>query len=92
MPIVSGVEAARKIRELSPASKIVILTMHDMTLMQHVLVVSGAGAYVSKDADRDDLLATIAHLLADGKAKPASTVEQNPKLTPNQGNIIRQSE
>jgi DNA-binding NarL/FixJ family response regulator len=92
MPIVSGVEAARKIREFSPASKIVILTMHDMTLMQHVLSVSGAEAYVSKDAHRDDLLATIARLLADGKKKPASTVEQNPKPTPNQGNNIRQSE
>jgi DNA-binding NarL/FixJ family response regulator len=92
MPILSGVQAASKIRELSPASKIVILTMHDMTLMRHVLTLSGAEAYVSKDADRDDLLATIARLLTDGKTKPTGTVEHDPKTTPNQGNNIRQSE
>jgi len=53
MPLLNGVEAARQIRKASPATEILILTMHESDDLVQQVVEAGARAYILKDdADR----------------------------------------
>src|SRR5215467_6717563 len=56
MPVMSGLEAALKIRRLAPVTRIVILSMHDAVVMEGLLSLSAPDAYVSKTAANEDLL------------------------------------
>jgi len=48
MPVMSGLEAAREIRRIAPATKIVILTMHNSTQIVDAVRDAGADALVVK--------------------------------------------
>jgi len=63
MPVLNGIQAAVKIREVSPTSKILLFSVHDKTVMSQVLSSSGADGCVSKAATNEELLAAIANLL-----------------------------
>ncbi len=53
MPLLNGVEAARRIHKSLPASEILILTMHESDELVHQVVDAGARGYILKDeADR----------------------------------------
>ena len=56
MPVMSGLEAAVKIRRLAPGTRIVILSMHDAVVMEGLLTLSAPDAYVSKTTANDDLV------------------------------------
>jgi DNA-binding NarL/FixJ family response regulator len=54
MPELNGIEATRKICELLPQTKIVVLTMHFSDQLVRDIVEAGAQGYVMKsDADRE---------------------------------------
>ena len=63
MPEMSGLEAAREIRRLAPATKIVIFTMHDAPHVSSEVRRAGADAYVVKTAPARGLIDTIESLL-----------------------------
>jgi DNA-binding NarL/FixJ family response regulator len=48
MPMLSGIAAARQIRELAPETKIIILTMHENPQLASVARQAGADAVVTK--------------------------------------------
>jgi DNA-binding NarL/FixJ family response regulator len=53
MPLLNGVEATRHIRKASPATEILILTMHESDDLVQQVVGAGARGYILKDeADR----------------------------------------
>jgi DNA-binding NarL/FixJ family response regulator len=53
MPLLNGVEATRQIRKVSPATEILILTMHESDDLVQQVVEAGARGYILKDeADR----------------------------------------
>src|SRR5580658_8621315 len=53
MPLLNGVEATRRIRVSSPATEILILTMHESDDLVQQVVSAGARGYILKDeADR----------------------------------------
>jgi len=53
MPLLNGVEAARRIRKSSPKTEILILTMHESDDLVQQVVEAGARGYILKDdADR----------------------------------------
>jgi DNA-binding NarL/FixJ family response regulator len=56
MPEMTGLEAAAKLRDFAPATKAVILSMHDSE--DYVLQALGAGAYgyLLKDTDRNEFI------------------------------------
>lgn len=59
MPLLNGIDAVRKLRELGCSSRIVFLTMHpDVTYLSRALE-AGASAYVLKHAASDELIAAI---------------------------------
>ena len=64
MPVMSGTKAAKLIREASPESKILILSMHDTTEVADLFRITGADGFVSKHTRAKDLTDTIAALLS----------------------------
>jgi DNA-binding NarL/FixJ family response regulator len=59
LPGVDGVEATRRIRALSPTTKIVMLTASDEASDLYQSLRAGASAYVVKDADVGEIITTI---------------------------------
>jgi two-component system NarL family response regulator len=64
MPIMEGVEAVRRIRDLDPNARIVILTTYDTDDEISRALKAGAKAYVLKDISADGLLKCIRDVLA----------------------------
>ena len=59
MPVMGAEEAIEGIRRVSPASKMLVLTMHDEPRLVRRLLGLGANAYIIKSASREELLATV---------------------------------
>jgi DNA-binding NarL/FixJ family response regulator len=55
MPNLNGIEATRRIRTLSPSTRILILTFHEMPSLQEIAQDSGAQGYVLKSESFDVL-------------------------------------
>jgi DNA-binding NarL/FixJ family response regulator len=82
MPGMNGIEAARRIRQMSPGTRIVALSMYGDAHYQERMFEAGASAYVLKNEAIDDLIEAIqAALRGDRFVSPAvaqngSTVER----------------
>src|SRR5436190_1051732 len=64
MPVMEGVEAVRRIRELNPAARVIVLTTYDTDEEITRALKAGAKAYVLKDISADDLINCIREVLA----------------------------
>ena len=64
MPVMEGVEAVRRIRELDPRARVIILTTYDTDEEISRALKAGAKAYVLKDISADDLITCIRDVLA----------------------------
>jgi len=64
MPVMSGLEAAIRIRQLAPSTKILMLSMHDAVLMANLLSLAAPDGYVSKATASYELLATVAAVMS----------------------------
>ncbi len=65
MPRMDGLAALRQIKEASPRSSVIMLTLYDDTDYLMRAVASGAAGYVLKDASRADLVDAV-RITADG--------------------------
>src|SRR6266496_6433972 len=63
MPDMDGLAATRIIRQVSPETRIVIVTTHENPEYLLVALKAGAAGYLLKDVTRHDLLATIRRVL-----------------------------
>jgi two-component system, NarL family, response regulator NreC len=59
MPILSGLEVARRLARRSPRTRIVVLSMHSHEAYVVEALAAGATAYVVKDAGAQELLAAV---------------------------------
>ncbi|HWS73178.1 MAG TPA: response regulator transcription factor [Thermoanaerobaculia bacterium] len=64
MPVMEGVEAVRRIRQLDPEAKVIVLTTYDTDEDITRALKAGAKAYVLKDITADNLIACIHDVLA----------------------------
>ena len=64
MPVMEGVEAVRRIRELDPRARVIVLTTYDTDEEISRALKAGAKAYVLKDISADDLITCIRDVLA----------------------------
>jgi DNA-binding NarL/FixJ family response regulator len=62
MPLLNGVEATRQIRNVSPGTEILILSMHDSEHMIQSVLDAGARGYILKDDADRSLLAAVESL------------------------------
>jgi two-component system nitrate/nitrite response regulator NarL len=73
MPVMNGLQAASRIRQLAPATKVLIFSVHDTPLMKELSSLVGAHAYLRKTASLQELLNTISLLLQDRAGAHKST-------------------
>jgi DNA-binding NarL/FixJ family response regulator len=59
MPGLNGVEATRLIKRDNPATRVLILTIHENEEYVYQVVRAGADGYVLKNADKDELWAAV---------------------------------
>jgi DNA-binding NarL/FixJ family response regulator len=78
MPIMGGTAAARQIRRVSPATKIVFLSMHESETVVELTRLAGADACLSKRCSPQDLNRAIATVLRDHSASRPDPTSQNP--------------
>ena len=64
MPVMEGVEAVRRIRELDPRARVIVLTTYDTDDEIARALSAGAKAYLLKDISADDLVTCIRDVLA----------------------------
>jgi DNA-binding NarL/FixJ family response regulator len=66
MPVMNGFQAAAKIRRLAPATKILVLSMHDSPQAKYEALAVGADAFLTKTASTDTFIRTVTSLLDTG--------------------------
>jgi len=102
MPEVNGVEAIGKLKEVSPTTRTIVLTMHDdQALVRAVLAAGGAG-YVVKSSAADELISAIRAVhegrsylnvsLADGELRNVLTGSSASGLAPQPYNPLSRRE
>ena len=82
MPNMSGIEAARRIKESDAKIRIVFLTLHDDFDLEAAAIATGAEGYVTK-ARMGDLLFAITEVLAGRQCFSRGDGVGNGRRTPN---------
>jgi DNA-binding NarL/FixJ family response regulator len=59
MPGIGGLEATRKLRQISPSTRIIALSAYDQEPMPSRLLKAGASAYVTKGASEDEMVLAV---------------------------------
>lgn len=75
MPLISGIEATRRIVSKHPQIRILVLTMFEDDHSVFTALRAGARGYILKDADEDEILRAI-HAIARGEAIFSPTIAQ----------------
>jgi signal transduction histidine kinase len=86
MPIMDGLEAIPLIREISPETRIVVLSGFEAASMAESALAAGADAYLQKGATPDEIVSLIAQT-ASGTTTPPVTAPASPPLELNQADI-----
>jgi DNA-binding NarL/FixJ family response regulator len=68
LPGMSGIEATRQIKAISPSVQVVMLTIHEDNSYRADATAAGASAYVEKQAMHTKLIPTLAALLTSATA------------------------
>jgi DNA-binding NarL/FixJ family response regulator len=102
MPLLNGVEAARRIHKASPNTEILVLTMHESDDLVQQVVEAGARGYILKDdADRILLAAvdavrrhkpyfsTRVSTSLESASSPAEAARSRSRLTPREREILQ---
>lgn len=89
LPNLNGIEAARQIRQLSPNSKIIFLSLDNSQDVVQVALSTGAQGYVYKSRAKNDLLSAIDAVLRDEQF--VSSMVKGYKFTDTSGPRARPS-
>lgn len=68
LPGINGLEAARRLRQCAPQTKVVMVSVHDSEAQRMASLEAGAVAFVAKRRMHEGLLATLGGLLAQSRA------------------------
>lgn len=87
MPRMNGIEAIKKIKEISPDIKVLILTIHDEEEYVYEVTKAGAEGYIQKDIRPEDLRKAIEEVMAGRKVFPTTLEKEIVKATSNDSKI-----
>jgi len=76
MPVISGVEATRRIAQHMPATKIIILTVHAENPFPAQLIEAGASGYLTKGCAAEELEKAIKQVVITGRYIGADIAQQ----------------
>lgn len=87
MPILNGIDATRQIKRVSPATKIVVHTMHSNAVYVRRALDAGASAYVLKTSAAEELLSAVETVLKGGICVPTGLAAALKSGRPNRSPI-----
>ncbi len=90
LPEMNGIEATQKVKELSPESKVIILTSHDREEEVLAALGSGASAYCLKDIDPKTLSSVIRNVAKGACWLDSAVAQAALNLFPKPENTILQ--
>jgi DNA-binding NarL/FixJ family response regulator len=70
MPVLNGLDATRLVRDALPSTPVVVLTAFTGEELERAALAAGATAYVAKDANLEELRATLAAAVAAPADRP----------------------
>lgn len=91
MPGMNGIEAARRIRQVSPETRMIALSMYGDAHYQQRMFEAGASAYVLKSEAIDDLVAAIEAVLRGERFVSPAVARQAPVFEKRSANLDKQS-
>ena len=100
MPGLNGVEALRRVRDVAPSTRVLVLSMHGSADYVRPAVAAGAAGYLVKGAGLDHLLAALRKVAAGGtflgpeaqaamSAKVAGPDDSLERLTPREREVLQ---
>jgi DNA-binding NarL/FixJ family response regulator len=97
MPELSGVETARKLRDIAPDCKVILISMHAQPEFIREAFRAGASGYLLKLSASSELIAAIREVMSGGvyvssgiaKDALSSLVAPAPALSPRQQEVLR---
>jgi len=90
MPVLDGIEAARRIVRMSSETQVVILTMHpDAHHLARRARAAGASGYVVKDETADRLIGVIERVVAGENCIPADEPQNEDVLTSREREVLQ---
>lgn len=69
MPVMNGIEAATRLRQELPASRIIMVTVHDSPEVRHACRESGADGFIAKEHLAEELPALLEQIFACEKSR-----------------------
>jgi DNA-binding NarL/FixJ family response regulator len=88
MPIMNGAMATKLVREVSPETKVIILTTYGTSNELNLAIENGAFGVMMKDAAADDLIAAIRTVASGEKVMPEACSKKPLSLNDNQLKIL----
>jgi DNA-binding NarL/FixJ family response regulator len=88
MPIMNGAMATKLVREVSPETKVIILTTYGTSNELNLAIENGAFGVMMKDAAADELIDAIRTVASDGKVIPKACSKKSLTLNDNQLKIL----
>ena len=64
MPMMNGLEVQSQLRDISPSTRVIILTANDDPSLRATVLNAGASAYLTKPFNDEEFLATVRRALA----------------------------
>lgn len=89
MPLLDGIEAARRIASWSPTTRVVILSMHDDKRFVARAVHAGIWAYVAKDQAIDRLVDAVRRVANGERCLPSEIEPQDDPLTTREREVLQ---
>jgi len=89
MPLLDGLEAARRIGRAAPDTRVVMLTMHDDERFVARAREAGAAAYVLKDACVDELVSAVTRVAAGERLLGEAGTSTSEELTEREREVLR---
>ena len=89
MPLLDGIEAARRIAKLSSETRVVILTMHPDAHLARRARSAGARGYVVKDETPDRLVEVIERVMAGEQCISAGDPQDDDALTTREREVLQ---
>lgn len=73
---IDGLEATRRLAEIAPATRVVLITMHDSADYLRAGIAAGARGFLAKDASRDEVLSALSAVAGGGVAFPPALMRR----------------
>jgi len=89
MPLLDGIEAARRIASRSPDTRVVVLTMHDDERFVARAMSAGIWAYVAKDEAIDRLVDAVRRVAAGERCLPQDVEPIDDPLTTREQEVLQ---